>query len=93
MIFSEAVNKNGIVLDCDITGSRWGTYKVLFRNSKTKEDDFVTFDVISPMTNSGNDKCEALYKAFCKDEGLLQNTVTEVHIIYASELMTGYGKK
>lgn len=90
MTFTEVIGKKGIVLDCNIAGTRWGTYQICFKNSKTGETDFVTFDVIAPMTNTGNEKCEALFKSFCKDEGLRQNSVIEVRIIRAFELMTGY---
>jgi hypothetical protein len=84
MTFKECINTNGIVVDCDITGSRYGTYEVQFINSDTRDSDFVTFDIFSPGCNCGNDECERLFNDFCRTEGIHQNKVTEIHITRAS---------
>ncbi len=89
MTIKECINKKGIVVDCELSGSRIGTYEVQFINSSTGDDDFVTFDVTHPGTVSGNDKCAKLFSEFCIDEGIHQNTVDEIHITKASFCQLG----
>ncbi len=92
MTFRECINKVGIIEDCATASTVWGTYEVQFVNSATNEADHVTFDVIGPATHSGNDKCEELFKDFCKTEGIHQNSVTEIHITRAFDDMSEFGE-
>ena len=93
MTFKEITSKVGIVYDCEYNNqARWGTYEIQFINSKTNEDDYVTFDVRGAGTNSGIDQAENLFKDFCKTEGIKQNNVTAVHIVRECEDMSLFGK-
>jgi len=74
----------GIVIPTDELG--YWNINVVFWNASDKRDDETQFDIIPANFDYGIGKCtelEELWKDFCKENGIFQNSVKEIYLANA----------
>ena len=84
MTIKEAVKK-GIKVECESGAGRWGDVEVRFYNSQDDRFDSTSFDIENPLCKSGISELDALYKDFCKDNGIPSGTVEGISLLHAAD--------
>ena len=81
MNIKQFLKKNGYETECDVDPyTVWVEVIVAFTNSSTGADDETSFDVQHPFTENGKNELSDLFRDFCKEEGIKNNTVTGIVI-------------